>query len=388
MRIKAFLLSYCFCLGLYAQEAIHNYGALQLHDGTSVGFHLNLINDGDLNQDVGLVGFYGDSESLNVSGIKAPVFFDTEIAVDNGLLLDVPMYVANNTNFISGHIITPKNDTRFFLNFLDNAFYVGENDISMVDGYAAATNTDSFTFPVGDNDRLRTLRIESAATNALAKCAYFYEDPNTSQSLGKGFSTTQKTTSYISISQREFWKLESDMPSRVTLTWNAQSNINALGEFLSDLKVVGWSKTENQWVNLGNTQVEGSMASGSVTSEEFVPNDYEIITIGGNDDLTETFETIELDNYFLTPNGDGKNDFLVLEGIEKSPNNTLQIFDRYGVLVYSKTNYTNEFNGISNQGAILNKNAGLASGVYFYIITMNDLRQKHQGYMYVSSTKR
>ncbi|WP_425234461.1 gliding motility-associated C-terminal domain-containing protein [Ulvibacterium sp.] len=388
MRIKAFIVSFCFCIGLYAQDAVHNYGALQLHDGTSVGFHLNLINDGDLNQDFGLVGFYAENESLDVSGNRTPVFFDTEIAVDNGLLLNVPIYISNNVNFVSGHIITPKNDTDFFLNFLDNAFYVGENDVSMIDGYAAATNTDSFVFPVGDDNRLRTLQIESVATNALVKCAYFKEDPNTSQSLGKGFSTTQKATSYVSISQREFWKLESAMPSRVTLTWDAHSNINALGEFISDIKVVGWSKTENQWVNLGNTRVEGSMASGSVTSEEFIPNDYEIITIGGNDDLTETFQTIELDNYFLTPNGDGKNDFLVLEGIENSPNNTMQIFDRYGVLVYSKTNYNNEFNGLSNQGAIVNKNAGLASGVYFYIITMNDLRQKHQGYLYVSSTKR
>jgi len=388
MKLKLFLILIFSGLSLVAQDALHNYGNLQLHDGTSVGFHLNLINNGNLNQDVGLVGFYAQNTNLSISGSEAPVFFDTEIAVDNGLLLQVPVNVTNNANFISGDIITAKNDTQFFLNFLDNAFYVGENDVSLVDGNAAATNTESFIFPVGDNDKLRPLEIISVAANALVKCSYFYEDPNTSQSLGKGFNTTQKTTSFISVSEREFWRLEGNMPSRVTLTWDAQSNISVLGEYISDLKVVGWSKSENQWVNLGNTQVEGNMNYGSVTSEEFVPNDYEIITIGGNDDRTETFETIELDNYFLTPNGDGKNDLLVLEGIEKSPNNTLQIFNRYGVMVYSKTNYNNEFRGESNQSAVIKQNSGLPSGVYFYIITMNDLRQKHQGYMYISSSKK
>ena len=47
--------------------------------------------------------------------------------------------------------------------------------------------------------------------------------------------------------------------------------------------------------------------------------------------MLETFETIELDNYYMTPNGDGQNDVLTIEGIENSPNNSLQIFNRYGV---------------------------------------------------------
>ncbi|NNE01589.1 MAG: gliding motility-associated C-terminal domain-containing protein, partial [Eudoraea sp.] len=115
------------------------------------------------------------------------------------------------------------------------------------------------------------------------------------------------------------------------------------------------------------------------------PNDYEIITIGGNDSDLETYSTIDLDNYFMTPNGDGQNDILELDGVEESPNNLLQIFDRYGVLVYSKNNYQNEFNGRSNRETVVTRDSGLPSGIYFYIITMNDLRQKHQGYLYISN---
>jgi gliding motility-associated-like protein len=350
-----------------------------------VGFHLDLINDGSFDQNMGLVGFYSDSTDIEVSGAFIPEFYDTEVAVGGGLILETCIHINNNVNLITGDIITPRTQTAVFSNFLDYSFYTGESSVSKVDGYAAITNKESFMFPVGDDNRLRPLTIESIAINALAKCAYFFEDPNNSTTLNRDYNTNNKASEFISVSDKEFWRLEGDVPSRITLTWDEWSNVRALGEFISDLKVVGWSKTENQWVNLGNTNTEGGMIYGSITSDEFLPNDYEIVTIGGNDDALETFSTIELDNYFMTPNGDGQNDVLELDGVEESPNNLLQIFDRYGVLVYSKTNYQNEFNGRSNRENVVTRESGLSSGIYFYIITMNDLRQKHQGYLYISN---
>ena len=92
-----------------------------------------------------------------------------------------------------------------------------------------------------------------------------------------------------------------------------------------------------------------------------------------------------LDNYYMTPNGDGINDFLEIEGIEGSPNNVLQIYNRYGWLVFSKNNYSDEFTGISNVNGVITKNIGLPSGIYFYIVTFNDLNYKHQGYLYLTT---
>ena len=132
----------------------------------------------------------------------------------------------------------------------------------------------------------------------------------------------------------------------------------------------------------------GGSTYGSLTSELFVPNEYSIITIGGNDDLLETFNILELDNYYMTPNGDGINDVLVINGIEESQDNNLQIYNRYGVMVFSKDNYKNEFGGYSNRNLVIQKNKGLPSGIYFYLITLNDLRQKHQGYLYLTSNEK
>ncbi|MDE3743625.1 gliding motility-associated C-terminal domain-containing protein [Maribacter polysaccharolyticus] len=369
---------------LNAQDAVHNYGPMQIHGSTMVGFHMDVINDGDFDQNSGLVGFYGFDKSITVSGSEIPVFYDAEIAVDNGLYLNTQMDVTNNVNLVVGDVITPRINSDIFTNFLEDAFYVGENDVSLIDGYAAFTNKDNFTFPVGDDNRLRPLGISSDEIDPLVKCAYFYEDPNSPSVFGKSFETGKIASEYMSVSDKEFWHLEGEVMTSVTLTWDEDSNIGALAEYLGDLKVVGWHKEGNQWVNLGNTNVEGGLVNGSITSEPFIPNDYEILTLGGNADEVEQFETLELDNYYMTPNGDGKNDYLVLDGLEASPNNSLQIFNRYGVLVYSKENYQNEFNGVSNRNSVISRDSGLATGIYFYIITMHDLKKRHQGYLYLS----
>jgi len=379
-----FILSGVFCS---AQNAIHNYGSIKIHEGVAVGFHLNLINDGALDGNQGLIGFYADNTALTISGLRSPTFFDTEIAVEDNLFLEIPINVTNNGSFILGNINTPRQRSDIYLNFAESAFYVGDRNFSKVDGYVGSTNQNTFTFPIGDINRLRPLSVSIQTQSSLTKCAYFNEDPNTPINFSGSYDTTVTADDVIGVSTQEFWRLEGDTPLMATLTWDAGSAINLLGERLEDLKVVGWSKIESRWVNLGNTAVEGEFSSGVITSDPFTPNDYEIITFGGNDDALQVLETIDLDNYFLTPNNDGTNDFLVIDGLENSPNNVLNIYNRYGVLVYSKTNYQNEFDGTSNRNLVIARDNKLAPGIYFYIITLIDLRIKHQGYIYLSTVQ-
>ncbi len=367
-----------------SQDAVHNYGAMQLHADASVGFHIDVINDGAFNQNLGLVGFYNDN-ILTLSGTSNPVFFDTEIAVDNGFYIENTLGVLNNANLISGTIFTPRNSYVTNLSFITDSFYNGENDTNMVDGYVSILGKEVFTFPIGDNGKLRPLTITSESINDYSGSAYFDEDPNSPTIFATSFNTDEIENEFLSVSTQEFWQVEGEVPSKITLTWDDQSAVNLLAEFLTDLKVVGWNITLRQWENLGNSEVQGSFTSGSVTSDTFIPNDYEIITIGGNNDLLESLDDITLDNYYMTPNGDGINDRLVIEGIENSPNNTLQIFNRYGVLVYSKQNYIDEFDGISNRESVISRGSGLPSGIYYYIIILNDLKKKHQGYLYLTS---
>ncbi len=386
-KIISFL-TICFCpilSVLNAQDAVHNYGNIQIHDDGLVGFHMDVINNGAFNQNKGLVGFYSMDKALTISGGSNPVFYDFEVAVDNHLYVDNTVGVLNNANLISGDIITSRVASEVNINFLNDSFYIGEGDNTKVDGYVAISKKSEFTFPIGQNGSLRPLSIHSVNSNDYAKSAYYFEDPTTPSIFGTSFDTNRKENEFLSVSEYEFWHLEGSVSSKVTLTWDEQSNANLLGDFISDLKVVGWSVADKEWVSLGSTNVEGDFNNGSITSEEFVPNDYEVLTIGGNSDILETLDNITLDNFYMTPNGDGVNDYLVIDGIENSPNNTLQIFNRYGIMVFSKKNYNNEFNGISNVGGVISKNSGLSSGIYYYIITLNEMNIKHQGYLYLTT---
>jgi gliding motility-associated-like protein len=64
----------------------------------------------------------------------------------------------------------------------------------------------------------------------------------------------------------------------------------------------------------------------------------------------------------ITPNMDGKNDFLVVKGYENIGKIELTIFDRRGVQVYRKNDYDNSWNGVDYSGKMLPEDT------YFYIL--------------------
>ncbi len=235
--------------GLNAQSALYNSGNLQIHQDGQLGLHIDLINDGIIDDNLGLAGFYGDLP-LTVSGAFAPTFFDLEIANPDNVLLNTGINTLNTTNFTLGNFETPRNATDNYLNFVLDADYTNSGDMSKVDGYAAITNQQSFTFPVGDGVQLRPLVLNSDVVNNFAKCAYFFEDPNNPSTFATSFSTGTKAEVLGPVSTIEFWRLEGSVLSTVQLSWNERSNINLLTDDPTTLTVVGWSKASNQWETL------------------------------------------------------------------------------------------------------------------------------------------
>ena len=76
----------------------------------------------------------------------------------------------------------------------------------------------------------------------------------------------------------------------------------------------------------------------------------------------------------LTPNGDGKNDYLVIRNIDVYPNNEIKIYDIAGRIVYSKKSYDNTWDGTFN-------GSPLAKGTYYYIIDFGDGKLKRKGFV-------
>jgi len=68
----------------------------------------------------------------------------------------------------------------------------------------------------------------------------------------------------------------------------------------------------------------------------------------------------------VTPNNDGLNDALVIEGIEKFPHCSLEIFDKWGDVVYDKKDYDNTWDGRNK-----NNSGPLPAGTYYYLLKLN-----------------
>jgi gliding motility-associated-like protein len=77
----------------------------------------------------------------------------------------------------------------------------------------------------------------------------------------------------------------------------------------------------------------------------------------------------------ISPNGDGQNDNFDLTGFNVRQ---LNIFNRYGSKVYSRTNYTNQWFGQSD------KEEELPDGTYYYVIERNDSSETKTGWIYIN----
>jgi gliding motility-associated-like protein len=96
----------------------------------------------------------------------------------------------------------------------------------------------------------------------------------------------------------------------------------------------------------------------------------------------------------FTPNNDAQNlnEFFNIENINQECHlpNTVEIYNRWGVLVYEAENYDNDtkkFTGISEGRSTVNKSAELPTGTYFYIIKYSNSEgttESKDGYLYLT----
>ena len=139
---------------------------------------------------------------------------------------------------------------------------------------------------------------------------------------------------------------------------------------------------------------EGTVETLSITVQVLDVNDYEntatlqfleqIDTNENNDVSSASIEPqcLRIFNEF-SPNGNGKNEFFVIDCIANYPNNELQIFNRWGNVVYIKEGYNNTFDGVSNGRAVVNRNEKLPVGTYYYVLDLGDGSKPMAGWLYI-----
>jgi gliding motility-associated-like protein len=157
-----------------------------------------------------------------------------------------------------------------------------------------------------------------------------------------------------------------------------------------------------------------SSANGGLVGSTFSPYlievgtylfSYDAIDAGGcavkvdlnmtvDDDCAVLSVCSELDvrNAF-SPNGDDTNQVFTIRNIDDFdcyPTNTVEIYNRWGILVFEMNQYDNEtrvFRGISEGRVTVDKGAQLPTGTYFYVLnyTTKEGENKHQeGYLFLN----
>ncbi|UPZ17879.1 gliding motility-associated C-terminal domain-containing protein [Flavobacterium humidisoli] len=398
------LLAIIFPAAIFAQTS--NHGELYISPNTVMSVveefdnkgSGDFINDGDLvlyshyNND-GLVTFtpesipgvtrlHGKDGMQNISG-GAPMDWNN-VEFDNrssqpffSLTNQVSIY--GKADFLSGVV---KNEGRTdMLIFEKNASHTNTGDLSHVDGYVKKNgNQAGFTFPVGNKGNYAYLRISEASNPSNAYFGkYNFENSN-------NLYPHKKNASNIYIDQKQYWNVDKiSGADDVFLSLFVDKNTADLKKTYEDLHIVGWNPVQSTWVDLGG---EYNDSRNEVTTTAKALNLYQVFTFAIVSSVAEDNDVLA--DQGMSPNGDGYNDFFYIKNIEKYPDNSVEIYNRWGVRVYEKRGYDNNpaasFNGISQGGATISKSEGLPEGVYFYVITYKDqngVKKEIKSYLYI-----
>ncbi len=111
----------------------------------------------------------------------------------------------------------------------------------------------------------------------------------------------------------------------------------------------------------------------------------QIDTNDGNDTAQATIDPICLTIYNeFSPNGDATNEFFTIDCIEQYPNNRLEIYNRWGNIVFSMDGYDNSFDGTSNGRVVVNEEKKLPIGTYYYVLDLGDGTPPKAGWLYIN----
>ena len=109
-----------------------------------------------------------------------------------------------------------------------------------------------------------------------------------------------------------------------------------------------------------------------------------------NHHLSNSDDELEIFNGVSPSSDDVKNNVFTIRNIEKYPNNSLQIFNRWGVIVYEAEGYgigNKYFNGTSEGRATISASSQLPEDTYFYIlkyVNSNGETKDRSGYLYLN----
>lgn len=294
------------------------------------------------------------------------------------------------------------NPNGLFTTFFNSAFCYGFDSFNQL--VADSSNTGFVWDPDGDgnptNNNIPTpVNLIPNASLGIAKSGTISElltDKTfdityviTAVNLGNDTIRDLQITDSIQIPQPAIYYVKSGPNTSLGLTPNLTYNGSSNILLLSGLDKLAPNATEtisivvNVKPDTVTTLVNSAIGVGNASLGSTVrdtSNNGSVADIDGNGyagDSNENIPTIikipDIDLFVpevITPNGDGKNDFFVIKGVQ-GKNVSIVIFNRWGNKVYENGQYDNTWDGTPNAGGIIG-NEKLPQGTYYYIVEFGD----------------
>lgn len=273
--------------------------------------------------------------------------------------------VAGEVDFKNGIALIDEKTGSF--TFLSGAKASNVKDNSHIEGSVEKEGNKEFIFPIGDQGMYRYAAISAPKDeNDVYESKYRTED-------AQFFKTHNVKSGVIEkLNENEYWLVDRGNNNKgdiiLTLPWDERTTPNELlKEAEKNLHIVRWDEKQQLWVDEGGIV---DMDAKTITTPT---------TVKGYGFFT--FATVKTDwlldgdvviyNYVSTT-GDGKNDYFLIDNINRFPDNKVEIFNRWGKKVFETTSYDshgNVFRGYSDGKGTINKGEQLPSGTYFYVLT-------------------
>lgn len=320
------------------------------------------------------------TKAKEIKGKEMTTFYDVEfnsaktgVAFDLGTNIDV----YGTVNFQEGiikvdSVLDPTTGvSKGMFSFQHGSKATNASNRSHISGQIEKIGNEFFQFPQGDEGHFRYARISAPKDIKDAFVTkYIYGDTS--------FFNTRTTKAGVvkEINEKEYWLVDkgSNTTSDVLLTISWEEGItppNLLQDPEGELHIVRWDAHAQIWVDEGGAV---DMSTKEVTT---------IATVKGYGFFT--LATVKKDWFLdgdviiynlVTPDGDGKNEYFLIDKIQNYPNNKVEIFNRWGTRVYETTQYdpngdgsVNVFKGYSDGKVTIDKGSKLASGTYYYVVT-------------------
>lgn len=374
---------------------VNNSGSIGSFKNSTINFNGQRWNNraGSRIADEGSTGVNGIGGIIKFSGVDAAQYINTQnnsqgntgfsnlqIANSRNVILEgQDLFVRKNVNFTNGRIILNSRNAVIDLNssitgYNENRYFVtgtGTNGGSLI-RKTTGLQQAQIIFPVGSSVNSYTPASVNYIGVAQDLKLRVFDNVYDKAVFGTPDNTNFVTKTWIFSTSK--------LDPKASLIVNMQHNANEEGSQFSILRnqsfVSRYTPNDQKW----DVTAASGLNPGIISSGNAIPNSYissRIITSGltQNEYFSKSvLRSNSISNFRIpagiSPNNDGLNDKFVIENLRSTDKVRIEVYNRWQSLVFRDTNYKNSFDGVGNQGGLVNNI--LPDGTYYYILNFND----------------